>query len=125
MEDANWLNDPSVFEATVEDPNSGTARVVVSYVAGPTLDGAVVEIVNLDGPAVGFGVGQAGDAAWDLGPLRVGDSRVTGVVQRLSSDNAGPPWESGTVTLRIRCKSGRHSREVRATATFPGQAWAY
>ena len=124
-EEGNWWDPPADFTATIVNPHSGSARLSLSYNAGPPLDDVRVEVLLGDAsPALGFGIGAVGSSSWEIGAMRVGARADTGVVQALSG-SGGPTWRSGHAPLRVHCSSGRHTREVHITADFPEQPFAY
>ncbi|MEZ5412072.1 MAG: hypothetical protein R2761_28810 [Acidimicrobiales bacterium] len=126
-EDAIWSTGTNNFDAYVENPNSGAAKLVISYRDGGLLDQVDVEIIDDEnGPLVGFGVGTAEGADWRLGAARVGQTWTRPVIQRLrNSSGDGPPYRSGPVGLRLTCHSGRHRREILLDVDVRGQPWIY
>jgi hypothetical protein len=126
-EDANWSASPPEFEVSVENPNSGAAKLVIEYRGGGALDQVDIELLDSEaGPLVGFGIGTTEGTGWSVGAARVGQSWTRPVVQRLSDlGSDGPPYRSGNVRLRVSCRHDRHQRDLLLDVKLPDQPWVY
>ena len=120
-EDANWLNTSLRFTASVDMPNSGAARVTVTFEEGSPLDQVELDLLNApDGPLVGFGAAVADSTTWTIGAMEVGGRAQKPVVQRLRQE-AGGGYQDGEVRLRVTCRGRGHQkqRQQAVTAEIP------
>lgn len=119
-QDSTWLAQTLEFEAWVDNPNSGSATLVILYRAGLPLDEVQVELVKHDeSPVIGFGVGFVTESGiWSIRDMQVGEQKSNGVVQRPT----GGGWQAGTARVRVVCKRrNREPRQVAVDVEFPSE----
>jgi hypothetical protein len=122
IEDQTWFGQKPRFSLGVENPNSGSCRLALTYLDGPPLDRLRLELVEAeDSPVVGFGVGRVVGQVWDLGAVQVGHPATAAVVRRTNiGANQEPSFRHGRLSVRAICsKAGRPDQIVHLEIDFP------
>ena len=120
-DEANWLSTQLGFDVQIDQPNSGAARLRLTYREGVQLDLLEIRILNgADGPAVGFGVGTADGTAVEVQGMSVGDVSDYPLVQRLGPTRG--TYLAGDIRLRLTCRQDKLHRDVAVLVNVAGRS---